>query len=321
MRVFVGVSLLLITLSAAPAFPYQDDSQPSLSDDFGDNSQSLTKQQRPSANKNTNKGAQEPVVSAPKNSSTTAPTVKNTGNSTSNSTKTPVVKCARLVSSIASSGISQDCKVHEDCMGACCKLELLAHKMSYNFTVKPCESPSVQLEFNITDIKGATIKKNYGGSGSVTIPKGNMSYPGIYETESSLDIILEKVLEITHFRLDFGVHYRVLKNDPLKSLFTHTMIPMLSLQYSKEVCVKPTGDEDKYFGVIPKEYVKDKTKLALIGTIIALAVVVLIGLIYFIVAKKRAEGSFYRTYVSTDENRHLTKGNDGFEPLDDSDID
>ena len=39
--------------------------------------------------------------------------------------------------------------------------------------------------------------------------------------------------------------------------------------------------------MIPKEYVQDKTKLALIGTIIALAVVVLIGLIYFVVAKKR----------------------------------
>ena len=48
-----------------------------------------------------------------------------------------------------------------------------------------------------------------------------------------------------------------------------------------------SGDQDKYFGMIPKEYVKDKTKLALVGTIVALAVVVLIGLIYFIVAKKR----------------------------------
>ena len=32
---------------------------------------------------------------------------------------------------------------------------------------------------------------------------------------------------------------------------------------------------------------KDKTKLALVGTIVALAVVVLIGLIYFVVARKR----------------------------------
>merc|ERR1719378_1197058 len=99
-----------------------------------------------------------------------------------------------------------------------------------------------------------------------------MSYPGFYETESSLDIVLEKVLEITHFRLDFGVHYRVLKNDPLKSLFTHTLIPMVSLQFNKDICVKPTeppkvtkpmstGGDDKIFGLIPKEYVKDKTKM------------------------------------------------------------
>lgn len=32
---------------------------------------------------------------------------------------------------------------------------------------------------------------------------------------------------------------------------------------------------------------KDKTKLAMVGTIVALAVVVLIGLIYFVVARKR----------------------------------
>lgn len=91
---------------------------------------------------------------------------------------------------------------------------------------------------------------------------------------------------------------------------------------------------------------KDKTKLGLVITSVCLGVVVLIGLIYFIIAKKRyvskhllvfekfdsmqcylmiyfyrADNHFYRTYVSTDENRHLTKGNDGFEPLDDSDID
>ena len=48
---------------------------------------------------------------------------------------------------------------------------------------------------------GATIKKDYKSSDSVTIPKGNMSYAGIYETESSLDIVLEKVLDITHFRV------------------------------------------------------------------------------------------------------------------------
>jgi len=42
-------------------------------------------------------------------------------------------------------------------------------------------------------------------------------------------------------QLDFGVHYRVLKNDPLKALFSHTLVPMLTLEYSKELCVKPTG--------------------------------------------------------------------------------
>ena len=48
-------------------------------------------------------------------------------------------------------------------MGACCKLTLLAHEMSYNFSVKPCESPSVQIEFNVTDIEGMS---NYIGKWS-----------------------------------------------------------------------------------------------------------------------------------------------------------
>ena len=56
---------------------------------------------------------------------------------------------------------------------------------------------------------GATIKKDYKSSDSVTIPKGNMSYAGIYETESSLDIVLEKVLDITHFRVSTITHFRV----------------------------------------------------------------------------------------------------------------
>ena len=43
----------------------------------------------------------------------------------------------------------------------------------------------------------------------------------------------------------------------------------------------------------------------------------LLKIFYF----RRNSDNFYRTYISTDENRHLTKGNDGFEPLDDSDID
>ncbi|XP_063676326.1 uncharacterized protein LOC134812722 isoform X2 [Bolinopsis microptera] len=316
MKLLAGLSLLLITISAGPTPEYQAGDQPDTPD-------SQTKQWKQNKNKNNvDEPAEAHKVPETKKNSTQTPTVNTNDKPAGNSTTAPEIHCSSLVSSIASSGITQNCTVHEDCMGACCKLTLLAHEMSYNFSVKPCESPSVQIEFNVTDIEGATIKKDYKTSDSVTIPKGNMSYAGIYETESSLDIVLEKVLDITHFRLDFGVHYRVLKKDPLKSLFTHTLIPMLTLQFSKDLCVIPTGDQDeKYFGVIPKEYVKDKTKLALVGTIVALAVVVLIGLIYFIVAKKRAEGNFYRTYVSTDENRHLTKGNDGFEPLDDSDID
>lgn len=238
-----------------------------------------------------------------------------------NATAAPAKHCSRLVSAMANSGITQNCTVHDNCMGACCTTELLAHKIVYNFTVLPCAKPSVHLDFSITDIKDAQYKGDFTKSDSVTIPKGNMSYPGFFETESSLDIVLEKVVEITHFRLDFGVHYRVLKNDPLKALFSHTLVPMLTLEYSKELCVKPTDDSSELiFGVIPKSYVKDRTTLALIGTSVGLAVVLIIAVIYFIVTKKRGDG-FYRTYISTDENRHLTKGNDGFEPLDDSDID
>lgn len=320
MKVFVGLSVLLITITALPA-PQNEPWQGST-DDMDNMDQSLPKQktkQNQNHQKAPTQAHQAETDAKAKVDSTKAPTVKSNGTST-NSTE-PAVHCSNLISSIATSGITQDCTVHEDCMGACCHLTLLAHDMSYNFSVKPCESPSVEIEFNITDIEGSTIKNEYKSSKQITIPHGNLSYAGMYETESNLEIVLEKVLEITHFRLDFGVHYRVLKSDPLKSLFTHTLIPMLSLQFTKDVCVKPTGDEDKIFGVIPKEYVKDKTKLALVGTIVALAVVVLIGLIYFVVARKRNQGGFYRTYVSTDENRHLTKGNDGFEPLDDSDID
>ncbi|KAL5264644.1 hypothetical protein ACHWQZ_G005657 [Mnemiopsis leidyi] len=333
MKVLLSLSVLLITIAAIPT-PQDDLWQGSTDNIDLDSSQSKQK-----THENQNHQIQKAPTQAheakpdakAKADPTKAPTDKTNGTST-NSTK-PAEHCSNLVTSIATSGIAQDCTVHDDCMGACCQLNLLAHNMSYNFSVKPCESPAVQLEFNITDIQGSTIKNEYKSSESITIPHGNMSYVGMYETESNLDIVLEKVLDITHFRLDFGVHYRVLKSDPLKPLFTHTLIPMLSLEFTKDVCVKPTeppakvtkpmsnGDEDKIFGVIPKEYVKDKTKLAMVGTIVALAVVVLIGLIYFVVARKRNQGGFYRTYISTDENRHLTKGNDGFEPLDDSDID
>ena len=82
------------------------------------------------------------------------------GNSTSNSTAPPV-HCSRLLASIASSGINQECAIHDDCMGACCQLELLAHKMAYNFSVKPCETPSVRVEFNITDIEGIVIFSHF----------------------------------------------------------------------------------------------------------------------------------------------------------------
>ena len=50
-------------------------------------------------------------------------------------------------------------------------------------------------------ISGSTIKKEYKSSDSITIPHGNLSYAGMYETESNLNIVLDKVLEITHFRV------------------------------------------------------------------------------------------------------------------------
>ena len=66
----------------------------------------------------------------------------------------PAKHCSRLVSAMANSGITQNCTVHDNCMGACCTTELLAHKIVYNFTVLPCAKPSVHLDFSITDIKG-----------------------------------------------------------------------------------------------------------------------------------------------------------------------
>jgi len=276
-------------------------------------------------NSDTKPTDKEPKSDEAKNSAAPVGKVTPASNTNTNGsaakTAAPEVHCSRLVSAMANGGIPQECKVHTDCMGACCSTTLLAHEITYNFTVKPCSKPSVALEFKITDIEGADYKGTFPKSGKVTIPKGNMSYPGFYETESSLEVVLEKVVDITHFRLDFGLHYRILKEDPLKQLFSHTLVPMLTLEYQKELCVKPTDeDDDMYFGVIPKEYVKDRTTLALIGTSVGLAVVLLIAIIYFIVTRRRGD-SFYRTYISTDENRHLTKGNDGFEPLDDSDID
>ena len=64
------------------------------------------------------------------------------------------------------------------------------------------------LELNILS-EGSTIKKEYKSSESITIPHGNMSYVGMYETESNLDIVLDKVLDITHFRVSIMVLLKI----------------------------------------------------------------------------------------------------------------
>jgi len=250
--------------------------------------------------------------------------VDTTANNSSAKNESDASQCKSVVDTLDTSGIPQSCSVHGDCRGACCDTNLLAHNITYNFTVIPCNTPSVTLDFNISDLTGARINQTVVSSGRIAIPGGNMSYQGWYETVSSVEVVLDKVLDITHFRLDFEVQYKVLETDQLQKLFSHTLVPMLSVEYSEELCVKPDtveDDDDKYFGVIPKDYVKDKKTLALISTSVTLAVIIVIVGIYCIISRKRNSDNFYRTYISTDENRHLTKGNDGFEPLDDSDID
>ena len=45
------------------------------------------------------------------------------------------------------------------------------------------------------------MNREFKKTDKITIPKGNMSYPGFYETESSVDLQLDKVFDITHFRV------------------------------------------------------------------------------------------------------------------------
>ena len=59
----------------------------------------------------------------------------------------------------------------------------------------------IKINPNLIPRLGATINKEYTSSDVVTIPKGNMTYPGVFETESSLTIQLDKVLDITHFKV------------------------------------------------------------------------------------------------------------------------
>ena len=47
------------------------------------------------------------------------------------------------------------------------------------------------------------------------------------------------VLLLIMFQLDFEVQYKVLETDQLQKLFSHTLVPMLSVEYSEELCVKP----------------------------------------------------------------------------------
>jgi len=279
-----------------------------------------------------------PVASATPTKAATVPVVA-ASNITSNATAAsnvtkPLVKCPRLMQGLtAVGGISQTCTPHDNCMGACCELQLLANNITYNFTVRPCVTPSADVSINITTIKGAYFKDHFTSSNAAIIPHGNLSLSGFYETESSIEVVLEKVLDVTHFRLDFGVDYRILEDEPLRSLFSHTFVPMITLEYSKEICVIPTpppkqttvetkkADENMLWGVIPEEYVHDKTAITLLATAGGLILILLVALIYCLVTRRRSHDGFRKAYVSAEENMHLTKGNDGFEPLDDSDID
>eukprot|EP00116_Pleurobrachia_bachei_P010628 sb/3470890/ len=120
-----------------------------------------------------------------------------------NSTATPSVekKCSNVRTAISSiRGIGQNCTVHDDCMGASCNTEILGHPLFYNFSVMPCEKPSVQLKFRIADINGSEVSQNFLKSETVVVPKGNMSYTGMAETESKIVVTLDKTQEVTHFR-------------------------------------------------------------------------------------------------------------------------
>ena len=43
-------------------------------------------------------------------------------------------------------------------------------------------------------------------SEAAIIPHGNLSLSGFYETESSIEVVLEKVLDVTHFRVSVPPH-------------------------------------------------------------------------------------------------------------------
>eukprot|EP00116_Pleurobrachia_bachei_P014628 sb/3474890/ len=47
---------------------------------------------------------------------------------------------------------------------------------------------------------GSEVSQNFLKSETVVVPKGNMSYTGMAETESKIVVTLDKTQEVTHFR-------------------------------------------------------------------------------------------------------------------------
>ena len=60
----------------------------------------------------------------------------------------------------------------------------------------------------------------------------------------------------------------------------------MSGQYSNSLFFSE-AESELIYGIIPKDIVEDKTKLALIITAATLALALLIGVVYFIIARNR----------------------------------
>ena len=57
----------------------------------------------------------------------------------------------------------------------------------------------------MSNISGAQVNETIKSSLKLEIPNGNMSYQGMFETASSVEVVLEKVLDITHFRVSHNI--------------------------------------------------------------------------------------------------------------------
>lgn len=76
------------------------------------------------------------------------------------------------------------------------------HFLSLSYIIRALNSIiSLSRPIIIVLLSGAYFKDHFTMSEAAIIPHGNLSLSGFYETESSIEVVLEKVLDVTHFRV------------------------------------------------------------------------------------------------------------------------